>query len=47
MQVRPHSSPMGGAIAIVVLLAAVLCTVMIWAAAGGHPVLPNTPFLHF
>ncbi|MBU6287553.1 MAG: hypothetical protein ACKO2D_08190 [Chloroflexota bacterium] len=47
MQLQPHSSPIGGAIAFVTILVATICTVLIWAAAGGHPVLPNMPFLHF
>lgn len=47
MQVQPHSSPIGGAIALVTILVATFCTIFIWSAAGGHPVLPNMPFLHF
>ena len=47
MQVQPHSSPIGGALALVTIVVATLCTVFIWSAAGGHPVLPNMPFLHF
>jgi hypothetical protein len=47
MEVQPHSSPIGGVVALITIIVATLCTVLIWSAAGGRPVLPNMPFLHF
>ena len=47
MERQTYSDPLGGAIAIAIVLIATVCIAFVWLSATGTPMLPDMPFLHF
>ncbi len=47
MERQTYSDPLGGTIAILIIVIATVCIGFVWISATGTPMLPNMPFLHF
>ena len=47
MERQTYSDPLGGAIAIAIVLIATVCIAFVWFSATGTPMFPDMPFLHF
>ena len=47
MERQTYSDPLGGAVAIAIVLIATVCIAFVWFSANGTPMLPDMAFLHF